>query len=67
MPDIEHDESLVEYPEPDTWTVRPTEPKFGLRARVGTVNVVLVLDVKVVLVKLVDVDVIVSVLVVLLT
>jgi hypothetical protein len=53
--------SVVEYPEPVTWTVSPTYPKFGLSEREGTVNVKLVLVVCVVLVRLVEVEVVVVV------
>ena len=61
VPDIEHDVSLVEYPEPDTCTVNPIEPKSGLSERDGAVNVALVLVISVVPVKLVEVEVVVVV------
>jgi hypothetical protein len=61
VPDIVHDESLIEYPDPETCTVSPTEPELGLRVRDGNVKVVLVLklDVDVVVVRLVTVEVVV--------
>ncbi len=41
LPDIEQVVSLIEKPEPDTSTVKPTEPDVGLREIDGTVRDVL--------------------------
>lgn len=63
VPDMEHEVSLVEYPEPDTCTLNPLEPKLGLSDKDGAVNVSL--DVSVVKLVAVEVVVVVNVLIVL--
>jgi hypothetical protein len=45
VPDIEHEVSLVEKPEPDTAIVDPIKPAFRLRNREGEMKVVVALEV----------------------